>query len=450
MTEAGEVLIPRQEAPRNTEGELPEYKIFDLLSSVGNGENKALEIIVMKKGVIYPKAALYYEVMNHQAKDKRWEMGRTVPFTHCEKSLSPIGLVTKEAISPDGSSWGYEVAEYGLQTGVPFAGALLKWSYEHPRHSLYKMSASTSSATIKDEQSLDKKRAPETRYKIFWEIATNPSNRIRLTDIKEALNEEGSLIHAHLQNLGRNGIISYEATEQGKSFAYFRRKENVVDEGIKQYKHQKTLSRNIYNSLAHEYLSVEEMVDRIIKQYPEYENFNKKSLSHTVAGILSYFEKQGHVERKKFKSDFQSELTLSDEQKEAVVSFVDLIDKFKNGDRQTIDQGREFAQKVANDSQLFTELMLKAKEASPMANKTSREGSYSYIMSILQYYPDSTVNQIMQRLEEDYDKKISLHSVSNLLRYLTGEGEISFNKTKSGHVYRVVEDPNIQAVPPQN
>ena len=34
--------MERQEMPRHTEGELPEVKIFDLLSSVGNGENKAL------------------------------------------------------------------------------------------------------------------------------------------------------------------------------------------------------------------------------------------------------------------------------------------------------------------------------------------------------------------------------------------------------------------------
>lgn len=141
------------------------------------GEHKALELIVMRGGLIYSADTLWREVMSHQ-EDKGWKMARTVPFGHCQNSFAPIGLVTKEALSPDGTAWGYEITQYGLDTGVPFAGVLLKWSYENPEHSLYKMFAPTQSASIKDEQTLYKKRGQETRYKIFWETATNPSDGI--------------------------------------------------------------------------------------------------------------------------------------------------------------------------------------------------------------------------------------------------------------------------------
>lgn len=437
----------QQEIQRHTEGELPEGKIFDLLSSIGNGENKALELIAMKRGVTYSSYALYQEVMDHQVKNGGWKMHHTTPFGHCRDSLSPIGLVTKEALRPNDSAWGYEITEYGIKTGVPFAGLLLKWSYEHPDHSLHKMFGAANSSSIKEEQTLEKKRAQETRYKIFWEIATNPSNRIRLKDIADAINEESVFTSRHIESLSRNGIISYETTDKGKSYSYFRLKGSVVSDEIKQYRHEKILSDNIYSLLTQEYLSVEEIADSLVKQYPEpeYENLNKKYISGRVARVLSYFEKQGYVERKKFGHGFHSEITLSDEQKKIIVDFVNLIDKFKNGDRETIDEGRRFAQRVVNDPNLFSELMLKAKEASPRANMTSKDDLQSHIVSILQDHPDSTVNQITQRLEEEYDKKILKISVSRFLRNLSKKGGIAFKETKSGNVYQVV-DPNDQAV----
>lgn len=435
-----EVSIPRQEAQRKIEGELPEVRIFNLLSSVGNGENKALELIVMREGVIYSANALYHEVMNHQIKDKAWRMNSNTPFHHCQDSLSPIGLVAKESLSPDDTAWGYEITQFGIRTGVPFAGLLLKWSYEHPEHSLYKMFSSTQSKSIKDEQTLGKKRAQETRYKIFWEIATNPNNRIRLTDIADAINENSMNIRDHLKSLSRNGFISYDATEQGKSSSYFRIKEVVPEQKPKQYMGQKTLSSVVYDLLTHEYLSAEEIVTLLSQKHPEYGSMNRKSLSQNSVAILSHFERQGYLERKKFAYDFRSQLTLSDEQRKTMVSLVTAIDNFKNGDRETIKEGRRFAQRVANDPNLFSELMLKAKDASPSANSTNRGDMDAFLMSILYNHSRISINQIQQFLEEDYDKRLTPKGIHRNLSRLAEKDMIVFEETKSGNVYRVVED----------
>ena len=445
MTEA---FVPRQEIQTQREGELPESKIFDLLSSVGNGENKALELIVMKKGVIYSGGGLWREVMSYQPKDRGWRMNLSVPFKHCQESLSPIGLVTKEALSYDGTAWGYQITEFGIHTGIPFAGLLLKWSYEHPNSSLYKMFASTSSPAVKDEQTLEKKRAQETRYKIFWEAVTNPRSRIRLQDIANDTNENEWLIGMHLTRLGNNGVISYEANTAGKPFSYFRRKEIVPDQEPKQYKNSKTLSAQVYDLLTRQYLSIEETANLLINKYPRYESLDRNSLGQDVAKILSDLVKQGYLERKKFSHGFQSELTLSEEQREAIVCLVTLIDKFKNGDSKTIEEGRRFAQKVSSDPNLFSELMLKAKEASPNANRTNREEMSSVLLTILQGYPNSTTNQIMKILEKDYDKRLTSHGVSNNLSRLVNENLIISRKTQSGNVYRVAEEENQLALSP--
>lgn len=448
-----EVFRPRQpEITRGIEGELPESKIFDLLSSVGNGEHKALELIAMREGVIYSRNALYQEIMDHQEQNNRWKMSKSTPFDHCSDSLSSIGLVTRETLSPDGSAWGYQITEYGLRTGVPFAGALLKWSHEHPDFSLHKMFGSTQSKIIRDEQSLDKKRAQETRYKIFWEISTNPTNRIRTTDIANGINEGTGHTHSHLMPLKKNGVIFYESVEHGQPAVYFKLKEGVPTGGATSFSADKSLSEGVYDLIRQRYrvvLSGEEIANMLIQQYPKYRDLSKKYLITRISNILSYFEKQGYVEREKFSRYFKSEIALSDEQRRAVLSLVNFIDNFKNGDIGTIKEGKEFAQRALNDPKLFSELMLKAKEASPYANLTSREDTYSYIISIIQDNPDSTASHIMQRLGENYDIKLMRYSVLELLRNLTREGRIASAKTKYGNVYRVA-DADKETVPSQN
>lgn len=427
-----------------TEGKLPEEKIFDLLSSVGNGENKALELIVMKKGVIYSRSDLYKEVMNHQAENERWKMDKMLPFSHCQASLAPIGLVAREALSLDSTVWGYEVTSYGLATGMPFAGVILKWSHEHPKHSLYKMFGATMSPSVKHEQSLDKKRSPEARYKIFWEITINPNKVIRLQDIANAISEDPVFTRQHLVSLRRDGVISYETIEHGKPFSYFRLKEASPDQNPKHYATYKTLSTKIYDLLNqafrqenNDYLSVEQIANYLVQKYPEYNDLERKSLSGRIVAISSHLEKQGYVERRMFGFGFQSELNLLDEQREAIVSLITHIEKFKNGDRQTIEQGRSFAQRVVNDPNLYSELMLKAKGASPFANKTNRQDVQSYLASILQDHPNSTATQIQQFLKEDYDKRLTTNAIRKLLSTLLEDKKITFEKTKSGHVYRV-------------
>ena len=199
-----------------------------------------------------------------------------------------------------------------------------------------------------------------------------------------------------------------------------------------------------------EYLSVENIVNVLVREYPEYRDTNLKTFTGRLTEVLSHFERQGYVGRKKFSFHFQSEITLSDEQREAIVSFVDLIDKLRNGDRGTTEEGRRFAQSALNDPQLFSQLMLKAKEASPTANRANKRDMHSCLISILHENPNSTVKQILKILEERHGKKYTTPTtVRGFLSEIVKIGEILSWKTKSGNVYRVAE-PDVQADLPQN
>lgn len=279
---------------------------------------------------------------------------------------------------------------------------------------------------------------------------------MRLTDIADAINEDYRLTEDHLVSLSKNGIITYEGTPLGKSFSYFKLKETVSDKEPEPYGSNRTLSTRLYNFLTkhsieapNEYLSVEEIANALIQEYPEYKNLNKKRLSTKAVNTLTDFEKQGYTERERFRADYHTEIILSEQQREVIESLVTLLDSFKDGDRQTIEEGRRFAQRVLNNPNLFSELMLKAREASPNANRTSRENMSSTLISILQGHPNCTTNQIQQYLERDYDKKLSSESVRRNLSPLVKEGRVVLEKTKSGNIYRVA-DPDNRAVSPQN
>ena len=126
------------------------------------------------------------------------------------------------------------------------------------------------------------------------------------------------------------------------------------------------------------------------------------------------------------------------------------MDNFKNRDREILDQGRRFAERVLDDPSLFSELMLKAKEASPYANRTNREEMDSWLISIIRNYPNTTTKQIQEILKRDYDKNLGINIAGYYLARLS-QGEdpkIIFEKTKSGNVYRVANAEN-HSIPSQ-
>lgn len=190
------------------------------------------------------------------------------------------------------------------------------------------------------------------------------------------------------------------------------------------------------------YFSQEEIINSLIQKYPEYQNLNRGSTVARVSLILSDLERQGLAETERFRHDFRSEVVVSEEQRSAISSLIKVIDEFKDGDRETIRTGREFAQRVANDRNLFSELMLKAKEASPGANQTSKEETRSNILSILQQHPNASGHQILEYLRKDYNKSLLRDGLNVHLRGLTKDKIITSQNTKSGNVYRVVGESN--------
>lgn len=324
-------------------------------------------------------------------------------------------------------------------------GGLLKWSYERPNFSLYQMFGSTNSTSTRGEQAIDKKRAPETRHRLLSEITTNPRSEIREVDLINALGEDQSTISKHLISLGKNNVINYQAVAQGKPYANYRLKVNApLDKQPELWRTSLTLSSQVFEILKAnngKYLSRERLTDLLIENYPNYGEIKRRSIMDTVSRILVHLEKQKYVEREKFVGgQLLSEITITDEQRKAIVSLLQFLDKFQKGDSDILREGREFAQKIASNLSLFSSLMLKAREASPQANATDRETMEANIFSILDGSTKITISEICQLLEQKFGQKMLHESVRVHLRRLVQNGRIIAEKTKSGNVYRVVEE----------
>ena len=121
-------------------------QIGNLISAIGNHEAKALTLLAMKDGAIYNKHELSARIRELQGRNPIWRQSYSLPFDYCAHSLSPIGLVTREILSPNLSAYGYQISEYGRRVGIPFAGLLLDFSDQN-NISLERLFASTASSS---------------------------------------------------------------------------------------------------------------------------------------------------------------------------------------------------------------------------------------------------------------------------------------------------------------
>lgn len=409
-------------------------RLFGLLAAVGNSEAKALTLVVMRDGQIFTRGDLGRAVMVRQAAGRRWAINRSLPFSYCRNSLSPIGLVTREAINPDFSTYGYQITDYGRTTGIPLAGALLKWSYDHPSFSLYWMFGQTNSKFPQTEEPADKKRAPKTRCKIFRQLLTNPADRIRTVDLAQRIGEKEGLVSGHLDSLFRNNVISYTTIERGQQFVFFRWNSQAPPEQPEPYKGYPTLSSRVYEVLR-THPDQDLSIGEILGQLRLASRIKETILRHEISVICSNLVRQGYVNRQKFGGSVQSEIVISPEQRVAVSSLIDLLDRFHDQNQRVIEEGRRFADTVLVSPELFSDLMLKAQQASPHANQWDIDETDTDIISLVQQFPNCTLGQIAQTLKEH---KLDKNTIMAYLHELVRKRKLAAEKTKRGMVYTVV------------
>src|SRR3990167_4100505 len=194
--EIAEAPIPQKtgETPKPNE-KLTDEQMGNLLAAFGNNESKAATLLLMRSETIYTMYDIHKSFMSSQGENPGWGINYAVPFSYCQNSLAPIGLVAKETIDETQEAYGYVITDYGETMGKPLAGLLLDFSKRYSDNSLVDLfggTASKYSGGGEDIENKDehKKRSPLTRYKIYYELATATSFPMQTERLAEAVGED--------------------------------------------------------------------------------------------------------------------------------------------------------------------------------------------------------------------------------------------------------------------
>lgn len=424
-------LSPRHEPARREP--LSDAEMGNLLSAFGNHEAKAITLIAMAVGTIYTQRDLHSRIMKLQRQRKGWRMNKSIPFGYCRNSLSPIGLVTK-VLNPDLSTWGYAKTEYGERIGVPLAGLLLKFSYEHPERSIqdfFSQTQSPSKQVTTEDGTEAKKRAPITRLRMLQELVTSKLP-IRITDLTREGGEDLRRISVHLENLDERGIISYDVNKYGESYSFYKLFSDHLQEQPPEYQNWPSLAAFVYQALL-EHPDREWTRDSMADFYLEKtkKQIDKETLIAHIPGIFSHLQKTGYAERGKFSNKKHSEIDLTPVQKKVIVDLLIILDGFKNQDPEVIQEGRDFVNSLLSHPEAVSQLLLKAKEHSSQANQTTTEETEQIFLGILSSSQTSLSNKEIQRmLKERHGRRLSMHRISKLTHSLSQQSIISVSNEK--------------------
>ncbi|MBI2036380.1 hypothetical protein HYT17_02015 [Candidatus Microgenomates bacterium] len=416
--------------PTNPEHRPTPERIFDemyrLLAAFGNHEAKALLLCAMRPGIIYTRSDLNNLLRQMQGENPGWTMTRKnkgAPFEYCQNSLSPIGLVAYKVADQQSNTYGYAITPYGQKQGQVLAGLLLDFSTEDPRHWLGDYFGQTSSNSkpgrTESGEEKDKKRAPGTRLKIFWELVTTHLP-IREIDLMVGLGEkDNSTTSKHLNSLQERGIIGFQSVEHDQPFSIYGFNSDHPSIAVPAYKRRPKLTESIWQILTQhpqQTWTIEQMKTVYLEDRPEAANLQQDSLGKTIGRVLNHLYSQGFASRQRFSEEYRSEITLDDEQRTRLVKLLALIDGFQNQNPQILALGRARAEEMIADPLKTAKLMAKVREHSSHINPNASAQTQEDILAYLADNPDSTIRQIRQDLKR---QKINL-SAQRILALLIG------------------------------
>lgn len=413
------------ESPTKTEDplrrEIGVNELGNLLSAFGNHEAKGLTLALMEPGIIYDRPRLGNRLIAAQGANPGWRISQNGAFGYCGQSLQPIGLVAREIVNHDLSTYGFEISPYGLEVGLALDGHLLDWSLRTDISLSQVFGSTISSSKItgetEGEEADSRKRAPATRLKIFWELLTSSSLPMRETDLAAQVGESEGILQSHLENLARAGIIEYRAIGMDNPYAFYKLSEKKLTEKL--HISEPTLANRIYSLFASApdaEFSPEDICNKLMAEYPEYKDTSKEDMMLIrIRGILPELEASGYLQNEGFRRDVKSEINLSEEQKIMLYELVGIVERFRSGDREFWKEGVDKAKSIINNPHQVSRLMKKIKESSPAANKVPSADLENWLVTLLIEHPDSTARQLQQYLEDVYGRKTSSKRISQIL-----------------------------------
>lgn len=437
MTEVGEIRV--EQSP--VREKLSDEEIGSLISAFGNHEAKTITLLAMRGGEIYSQGDLHRTILDAQGKNPGWRMDHVIPFQYCDRSLAQVGLVVKGLLNPldSDSHWGFQLTDYGKNTGIPLAGLLLDWGRRHDV-SLIRLWGGTQSSssktgvvqTAEGEELEVKKRAPITTLKIIHELVTSPHFPIREVDLANRLGETPKYLSDHLARLLNAGLIQYKAKEVNRPYSAYQLTSSLPEGELPVYRGVRTLTQAVFAVFQEHkgsYLTREGVFSFLPPELKE--GRNERFLLGTISNVLSFFKKNGYVENQHFDQSTQSEINLTDDQRTILAELVEIVDRFQDQDPEIMQKGSQLAEKIINNTDDVSELLRKARKNSSYANRSPSEETTDLISSLICSHPDGLTNREMQELLDQLGKRFDPSTIRNFTAEMERAGLVRVTKQGS-------------------
>lgn len=418
----------------NTEQErekIPDEEMANLLAAIGNSEAKAVTLLAMKPGLIYSTPGLHKAFVEMQGENPEWVPNGKTPFDWCESSLAPIGLVAFEIVDRWKNTYGYEITDYGAEIGQPLAALLLDFSKNHPNHSLFRLFGSTQSkAQAVEISGVDfKKRSPQTRLQIYRQLLKSRLP-LRYTDLNRQLGfTEPGVLNEHLFELNYSGIIYYNSVRRESGIMFRLRPDRPSDEPscYRTYTTSTTGVFEILNRDPETFLTTTEITRRLVESSKN----KSKTLRSVVTRILMHLRKTGYVEVQKFDHYHYSEINLHPDQHEHLTALIGIIEKFQKQDSNVIEKGRRLASYFRAHPEEIADLIEKARENSPNANRISLLEMTNQVYNLIADSPGCTTGDLQRLVVSTYKRRSSRPGTRYVVNKLREENRIEGTRDES-------------------
>lgn len=427
---------------------LTDANIGGLLAGL-NKEHSAILLIRMRPGQINIRGHL--DTLLHQDGPRLWSNNSA--FDLCQGSLSDISLVTKQVTDTQrGTVYGFEITDKGVDLGVPLAGHLLSFSEKHPELSLRMLlgtAISSSKKRLTAEGETTRNRAPLNRFRILEEIATSELP-IRQIDLASSLVHDYPLdykriaqitapLTVHLRSLKKAGIITYTSIEADKDYVFYSPASERPQEDVPVEKRQRTLTNDI-EAVAYEagnLFSSEDVLHQLIEKDSRYGTQNHHILKIQISEILALLSRHGFVDRVEgFSSNARSIINLTADQRDTATEFLNIIEKFRSQDPDSLVEGKRKAYEIASDAARSRRLQEKAYITSSNTQLVDPTVTYERIFSFLAMHPGSSNAEIQQYLEDEFEQRAE---VVRFTKALERKGMLISEKVKHTKHYTLAE-----------
>lgn len=334
-----------------------------LLSAIGNHEAKSLAAVVINSqpNSSFSVRQLEREMVSRQGDRPAWAINSGTLADYCTDTLFPIGAVARED-KKHGSRTGrvYSASEFGMERGLPFAGAILEWSLMYPNNSVQKLLGITAVAG-------ESIRSPIMSFLIMQELVTNLGDaEISMGSIGRSLGqgiEESRVVGEHLRRLEGEKLVEVRTVVQDYNPIYKIDRDKANNIALT---HDTSLAiRNTWLDSPGDEMTLGELLKAVSLRYPDLAQSEVRRVMGCVMPRqrLPFLEVTG----RNGTPINHSVVGLTPDGRKLMDDFVEMVEASAQDEQHEF---RKFAVGVISDEDKFGRLMDKAKKSSNSATKS--------------------------------------------------------------------------------